>query len=64
MIDLVDLNRRLVEQDEQLRATLTTLAGHINDDSLRTIVELLVEGLAALHERQGNLIELTLQGAR
>ncbi|MEO7397341.1 MAG: hypothetical protein ABIW84_02135 [Ilumatobacteraceae bacterium] len=64
MIDLVDLNRRLVEQDEQLRRTLTTLAGHIDDDALRTIAELLAEGLATLHERQGNLIELMLLTAR
>ncbi len=61
MIDIVDLNRRLVQQDEQLRATLAAHAGRIDDGSLRAIAELLAEGLAALHERQGNLIELMLQ---
>ena len=61
MIDIVELNRRLVEQDEQLRATLAEQAGRLEDGSLRTIAELVAEGLAAIHERQGNMIVLMLQ---
>ena len=63
MIDIAELNRQLVEQDEQLRATLAAHVELLDDCSLRTIASLVAEGLAALHERQGNLIVLMLQSA-
>ena len=61
MIDVAEINRELVRQDEALRATLTALAAEVDDKRLRVIAELVAEGLAAIHERQGNLILLMLQ---
>ena len=61
MINIADLNNRLVQQDEELRATLATLASGIGDESLRAIAEIVAAGLTALHERQGNKILLSMQ---
>lgn len=61
MIDIADLNRRLVEQDDELRATLGAMTSGIDDGSLRAIAEIVTAGLVAIHERQGNQILLSLQ---
>ena len=64
MIDIAALNSQLVEQDKALRARLAGIAGRIVDDAAMTaMAELLGEGLAAIHERQGNMIALMLQTA-
>jgi hypothetical protein len=61
MIDIAALNQELVRQDDALRAAMSAATASISDDSLRAIADLIANGLAAIHERQGNLIVLTLQ---
>lgn len=63
MIDITDVNRQLVEQDTALRAELTAAAAQVDDPGLRAVAMMLVAGIAALHERQGNAIVLSLQSA-
>ena len=61
MIDIPALNSKLVAQDEVLRARFARLTESMgNDDAGRALVEVVAEGLAAIHERQGNLITLML----
>ena len=48
--------------DEVLRARFARLTESMsNDDAGRALVEVVAEGLAAIHERQGNLITLMLR---
>lgn len=62
MIDISGVNAKLVEQDEVLRAQFAEIARRVEaDPATHALVEVLSEGLAALHERQGNLITLMLQ---
>lgn len=62
MIDIHALNSQLVAQDEALRARFASLTESMsNDDAGRALVEVVAEGLAAIHERQGNLITLMLR---
>lgn len=61
MINIPALNSKLVAQDEALRARFAGLTESMsNDDAGRALVEVVAEGLAAIHERQGNLITLML----
>lgn len=64
MIDIAEVNARLVEQDEALRVCFAAITGGIGDASLRAIAGLVAEGLSAIHERQGNQILLSLQTGR
>lgn len=62
MIDIPAFNARLVAQDAELRSRLNAIADTVSpDDRTAALAQLLVEGLAAIHERQGNLITLMLQ---
>lgn len=62
MIDIPALNSQLVTQDDVLRQTLEKLvAATTEETSARTLVAVVAEGLAAIHERQGNLITLMLR---
>ena len=62
MIDIADINRRLVEQDHELRARFAGIVSRLGEDpTAHAICELIAEGLAAIHERQGNLVTLMLQ---
>ena len=62
MINITEINNRLVQQDEVLRARLAEVAARIEGDSATSaLIEVLSESLAAIHERQGNLILLMLQ---
>jgi len=63
VISIANVNRQLVEQDTDLRAGLEALAAQVDDPSLRALAAILVTGIAALHERQGNAILLKLQSA-
>jgi hypothetical protein len=59
MIDVAALNERLVAQDTELRARLGAIVDSIDGDAATSALgQLLVEGLCAVHERQGNLITL------
>jgi hypothetical protein len=40
VIDVAEINRELVRQDETLRATLTALAAEVDDERLRVIADL------------------------
>lgn len=62
MIDISAINNRLVKQDEALRARMAEISAQPSvDPSMKILIELLGEGLAAIHERQGNLITMMLQ---
>ncbi len=62
MINIAALNSQLVEQDEALRARFTQITSRVtDDDAMRALAELIGEGLAAIHERQGNMITLMLR---
>ena len=62
MIDIAAVNRQLAEQDESLRATLTSVTARaIDEPAMKAVVDVLIAGLCAIHERQGNLITLMLQ---
>lgn len=62
MIDITAVNNQLVGQDEALRATFARASSTVVDDpAMRALIEMLAAGLAAIHERQGNLITLMLQ---
>ncbi len=62
MIDISATNNRLVKQDEALRARMAEISAQPSvDPSMKILIELLGEGLAAIHERQGNLITMMLQ---
>jgi hypothetical protein len=63
VIDIVDVNRQLVQQDVELRSKLAVSASSISDPSLRAVAMMLADGIAAVHERQGNGILLMLQSA-
>ncbi len=62
MINIAEINNRLVQQDEALRTHLAEVAARVEGDSATSaIIEVLSESLAAIHERQGNLILLMLK---
>lgn len=61
MIDIEVLNRRLVEQDAALRAAFTSMLDDASLDADARIARMLAEGLAAIHEHQGNQMVLMLQ---
>ena len=62
MIDISAINNRLVKQDEALRSRMAEISAQPSvDPSMKILIELLGEGLAAIHERQGNLITMMLQ---
>ncbi len=65
MIDIPALNSKLVAQDEALRRRFAGLIEEMSDDTAgQALVEVVAEGLAAIHERQGNLITLMLRTNR
>jgi hypothetical protein len=62
MINITAINDELVEQDSALRDLFANIADQAPlDPSTRAIVDTLAAGLAAIHERQGNLITLMLR---
>ncbi|MGK2954087.1 MAG: hypothetical protein ACSLFI_00185 [Solirubrobacterales bacterium] len=62
MIDIPTLNSQFVAQDDALRQTLAKLVAAMTEEtSARALVAVVAEGLAAIHERQGNLITLMLR---
>ena len=62
MIDIPALNSKLVEQDNALRQKFADLIAAMPDDHAgSTLAEVVAEGLAAIHERQGNMITLMLR---
>jgi hypothetical protein len=62
MINIPDLNKRLIEQDEALRSRFADVAARADlDPSMKALLELVGEGLAAIHERQGNMITLLIR---
>jgi len=62
MIDITEINNRLADQDQALRDKFSQIAGRLDSDpTTQALVELLSEGLAAIHERQGNLITMLLR---
>lgn len=62
MIDVAALNRQLVEQDHALRERFAQIVeGSGADPAQQTLLELISEGLAAIHERQGNAITLMVR---
>lgn len=62
MLDIPAINAQLVQQDAALRAVFArAVATGGLDPAMRTLVEAIGEGLAAIHERQGNMITLMLQ---
>ena len=62
MINITAINDELVEQDGALRGLFANIADQAPlDPSTRAIVDTLAAGLAAIHERQGNLITLMLR---
>lgn len=64
MIDIRALNETLAAQDEALRARFAEILKQEADSANPAAwIELLAEGLAAIHERQGNQIVLMLQSA-
>jgi hypothetical protein len=65
VIDIPALNSKLVAQDEALRTRFAGLIESMSDDTAgQALVEVVAEGLAAIHERQGNLITLMLRTNR
>ena len=62
MIDIPALNSKLVAQDDALRQKFADLIEAMPDDNAgQTLVEVVAAGLAAIHERQGNLITMMLR---
>jgi hypothetical protein len=62
MINIAAIDEQLAEQDRTLRDVLSGIAEQAPlDPSTRAIVDTLAAGLAAIHERQGNLITLMLR---
>jgi hypothetical protein len=62
MINITDVNNRLAEQDQALRDTFSQIARRFDSDpNTQALIEVLGEGLAAIHERQGNLITILLR---
>lgn len=62
MINITAINDELLEQDRALRNLLAHIAEQAPlDPSTTAIVNTLAAGLAAIHERQGNLITLMLR---
>ena len=62
MINITAINDELVEQDKALRNLLADVAEQTQlDPSTTAIADTLAAGLAAIHERQGNLITLMLR---
>jgi hypothetical protein len=62
MINITAINDELVEQDRSLRDLLADIAEQAPiDPSTRAVIDTLAAGLAAIHERQGNLITLMLR---
>ncbi len=65
MIDIAAINSTLVQQDSSLRERLAELTEDPSvSASTKALLAMLAEGLAAIHERQGNLIVLMLQSGR
>ena len=63
MINVGDINRRIIDQNTALSSELTTAAAQVSDQDLRAVATMLAVGLAALHERQGDAILLMLRSA-
>lgn len=62
MLDIPAINAQLVQQDTALRTVFARAAATEGlDTAMRSLVEAIGEGLAAIHERQGNMITLMLQ---
>ena len=62
MINVTEVNNRLAEQDQALRDTFAQIARlYDSEPTTQALIELLSEGLAAIHERQGNLITILLR---
>ncbi|MGK2954700.1 MAG: hypothetical protein ACSLFI_03385 [Solirubrobacterales bacterium] len=62
MINIPDLNKRLIEQDKALRARFDDVAAGMDlDPGMKALLEVVSEGLAAIHERQGNMITLLIR---
>lgn len=65
MIDIAALNAQLVAQDDALRAKLAAVIDTMSDDTTgQSLVQVVADGLAAIHERQGNMITLMLRTNR
>jgi hypothetical protein len=62
MINIGAINAQLVDQDSALRDRLAEISRNpsISADT-KVVLDLLAEGIAAVHERQGNMITLMLQ---
>ena len=62
MINIPALNKQLIEQDEALRARFAEVAAGTDlDPGMKALLELVGDGLAAIHERQGNMITLLIR---
>ena len=62
MLNIAAVNRQLQEQDAALRASFARIATTPGlDPSTSALIEVVAEGLAAIHGRQATLIALMLQ---
>lgn len=62
MINVRELNEKMVAQDEDLRRTFEVLIAAAADGSdPAALVKIIAEGLAAIHERQRTAILVTAQ---
>ena len=62
MINIPALNKQLVEQNEALRSRFADVAASTDlDPAMKALLELVGDGLAAIHERQGNMITLLIR---
>jgi hypothetical protein len=62
MIDIKAIQGQLTTQDEALRARFAEISSKaVLDPTTSALAELMGEGLAAIHERQGDLMMLMLQ---
>ena len=63
MINVADINRRIIDQNTALYSELTTAATQVSDQDLRAVATMLAVGFAAMHERQGDAMLLMLRSA-
>lgn len=64
MIDVAAINAGLVRQNEALQADLARISADASADATRVLIETVAAALAAIHERQGDMITLMLRTGR
>ena len=64
MIDVTAINAGLVRQNEALQAEFARISANAPADATHALIATVVAGLAAIHERQGDMITLMLRTGR